>query len=212
MKKILVLVLAGILTFSVAAIAGLTGTPHQLGTEICVACHTPHAAIAGYGPLWNRNDSGGTYTLYTSATFTGTNAANALGGQSLACMTCHNGLASTIVNGPGTDAGTTAPYNLAAGQVNGFANVGQDLTNDHPVGFTYSAGTTDPDGGDVWPAVVAGKINNVYPIYSGQMECATCHDVHNSASYAGQGSTQVYFLRATNVNSAMCTTCHTNKL
>ncbi len=220
MKKVLALILCMLLVFAVAAMAGLTGTPHDLSGgagEICVACHTPHAAVAATeGPLWNRSAPAAVYTYYTSATFDMSAPALSLGPQSLACMTCHNGLGSTIVNGPGSGVGTTAPYAVAASGTNSigsnaFSNIGTDLTNDHPVGFTYVAG---PDTqGENFPAVGAGNlIAGTYPIFGGtKFECGTCHDVHNTVTYPGQGATQVNFLKASNAGSAMCGACHISK-
>lgn len=207
----LVLVMAG------AAFAGVAGTVHDLSAgagEICVACHTPHGAVASTnGPLWNRLQASQAYIPYTSATFDMGPAAISAP-QSIACLTCHNGVASTVVNAPGP--GTTSPssYDIAAGAIanwdatpNPFANIGTDLSNDHPIGFTYNETADVQNNG--FPAVVANQIGatGMY-VFAGQMECATCHDVHNQAV---PSRSPVYFLRMANTNSGMCLACHTTK-
>jgi len=220
MKKLLMLSLLIVLVMAVAAFAGLSGTPHQLisGGEICVACHTPHGAVSSsVGPLWNRSQASQTYSpLYNSATFNMGPTATP-GAQSLACLTCHNGVASTLVNGSGPGVGNAALYAINAAGTSGgidnysyanpFANIGLDLSNDHPIGFLYNA-AADLQGNN-FPTAVNGVIASVYPLYAGNMECATCHDVHNVAN---PGRDPVYFLRASNAASALCTACHTTKL
>lgn len=224
MKKIIVLSFCLVMVFAAVSFAatGLTGTQHQLGTEICVGCHTPHAAVSNTnGPLWNRTQAATTYQYYTNTTFDMNAPALALGAQSLACMTCHNGIASTIVNGPGSGTGDQANYALGGSSTNtigsnSFSNIGwgaldnnNDLTNDHPVGFTYIPGSDLQDNG--FPAIDAnGKITGTnMPTFGGKIECATCHDVHNQ-SYAST-AVEVNFLRQTTVGSAMCIACHTTK-
>ncbi|NJD54778.1 MAG: hypothetical protein FIA94_00030 [Nitrospirae bacterium] len=229
MKRILGLSFCLVLAFaavSFAAGAGLTGTQHDLsgGTgEICVACHTPHAAVASTsGPLWNRTQTSPTYRYYSNATFEMDSPALALGAQSLACMTCHNGVASSIVNGPGSGVGNVAPYALGASATNtiganSFSNIGwgaldnnNALTNDHPVGFTYVPGTDLQNNG--FPAIDAGNNNitgTAMPTFAGKIECATCHDVHNQAYAAG--ANEVNFLRQATAGSAMCIACHVTK-
>src|SRR5512147_2810636 len=100
MKRIFGLSFCLVLAFAAISFAaagpGLTGTQHDLsgGTgEICVACHTPHAAVASTsGPLWNRTQAAVAYRYYSNSTFEMDSPALALGAQSLACMTCHNGI------------------------------------------------------------------------------------------------------------------------
>ena len=56
-------------------------------TQICKFCHTPHNARP-QAPLWNRNNAGGPYTLYSSSTLNAT-----LGqpdGSSILCLSCHD--------------------------------------------------------------------------------------------------------------------------
>ena len=76
----------------------------QSETQICVFCHTPHNSRT-QAPLWNRNDSGGTYTMYWSATmdaYSSPAAAPQPNGNSKLCLSCHDGtlaLGATVASG-----------------------------------------------------------------------------------------------------------------
>ena len=66
----------------------------QTETQVCVFCHTPHAAENLPGaPLWNRRQSNATYTPYTSKSLEANalELANAPGGSSKLCLSCHDG-------------------------------------------------------------------------------------------------------------------------
>lgn len=75
--------------------------------EVCVYCHTPHAAeSSGKAPLWNRMlRVGSGYTTYTTLnSSTMTQTVNAPGAASLTCLSCHDGTQATdaILNMPGS--------------------------------------------------------------------------------------------------------------
>lgn len=224
MKKIFLLVSCLLLVLSGIVFASIVGTPHNIATGGCVACHTPHGAVSSTnGPLWNRSQATQTYTPYSSATLDmGPIVAGDINApQTIACLTCHNGVTSTVVNapGPGTTVGsawdsTTVAAGAAlgfAGTTNTFANIGTDLSNDHPIGFVYD-NTKGPAGEFATVAAVTAAKLPLYTVGAAvnRVECATCHDVHNVA-YPTPTATEVYFLRMTNVNSAMCRTCHITK-
>ena len=168
--------------------------------EVCVYCHTPHNGSGpANAPLWNRAFGTGPYAMYNNA-FSSTidmTVAATPQGVSLACLSCHDGTIGldVIVNRPNADTalagtGTTMPGN--AGQF--FANLGTNLQNDHPVSITYDA-TLDPG----FVAASAGKVGTL-PLYTGRVECGTCHNPHNS--------TNSPFLRIGNSTSTLCRTCH----
>ncbi|NIV74147.1 MAG: hypothetical protein GWN37_04760, partial [Gammaproteobacteria bacterium] len=82
-------------------ISDVRNTPHNLSvtgpgpvravseTQICVFCHTPHAAEnVPSGPLWNRALSGETYTPYTSNSINADDIAATPGGSSKLCLSC----------------------------------------------------------------------------------------------------------------------------
>ncbi len=235
MKKTLVLLLAlTILALGAAvALAALSGTPHDLRTtganETCAFCHTPHLAVSPdtTGPLWNRNQAAQAYTPYTSATFEMGPATVPQYGTG-ACAVCHNGVASTLVNVPGPGSIVNSSYNFQMGVAPynstyaTWANLGLDLKNDHPVGFTYNASLDT--GGSGIPATIPAQFK-LYGTGRNQFECATCHAVHHTptATYTTgtwdntnktytsvPAGAQVYFLRTSNAESAMCRACHPN--
>jgi len=194
-----------------------TGWTEQNG-EICVVCHTPHnaysetegnAAAGEMGPLWNRALTAvATYSLYDSSTRVGSfmdATVTEPSGVSKLCLSCHDG--TIAIDSFGRDDLTGLPFVSAApeyvGDINANANIGggtpggttSDLSNDHPVAFTYP--TTDTE---IVPA--AGGL----PLFGGggdQLECATCHDVHATESVSG-----TKLLRVDNTGSDLCLTCH----
>ena len=145
-------------------------------TQICVFCHTPHAATSGATPLWNRKVAGQGYTqsyvMYDSSTLDAKQIQGALnqpGGSSKLCLSCHDGTMAigsvNVLNGqgsastPGTrsitmnSGGATdsaaAPHKMpaGAGTDTGFTrNLGTDLSNDHPISVTFDAALASRDG------------------------------------------------------------------
>src|SRR3990167_9118394 len=137
-------------------VPGVTGTKHNLSiygpgsvvatstTEICVFCHTPHFAQPST-PLWNKQDTGNTYTIYTTGTIT----SNTLGqptGSSRLCLSCHDGTIAigSLLNAPGAVLAQTlsmAGIEPSTGAIlsTSAANVGTDISNDHPISFLYSS-------------------------------------------------------------------------
>jgi predicted CXXCH cytochrome family protein len=131
----------------------------QAQDQVCVYCHMPHNASNVGAPLWNRTNTATTFQMYSkdnSATFVlnsgDTNAANrTVGPVSLACLSCHDGATAfnSLNQGPMIDldnnikpaAYTFSAANMAAATPpgSGSADLGQDLTNDHPISFTYDS-------------------------------------------------------------------------
>lgn len=219
MKKIVLLLLALALIAGAATVvlAKVAGTPHDLAPEPCAMCHTPHSGTGDY-PLWNRYQASQVYTMYESPTFDMvTGRADQPQAPSSLCLVCHNGVFSELVNYPGPCSNPDAAYDII---VQGCADLDLDLTDDHPLSFTYDP-TLDVDGNDFPTAIIKGSkgrkfipgpyTSTDYPLYGenyDQFECSTCHSVHNTVAYPGQGDYQVYFLRADNSGSLMCQDCH----
>jgi Doubled CXXCH motif (Paired_CXXCH_1) len=168
------------------ALAGIANTKHNLSStsdpanvrttagtdEICVFCHTPHAADnSAPVPLWNKRLPVGTgYTSYStlnSSTIDGTFAA--VGSVSLACLSCHDGVQAmdNIINAPGsggfdvTGGGAVGlPFTWNSGSIAGrvdvdgrmtnalttLSMVGTDLSNDHPISIQYCGGGPSATG------------------------------------------------------------------
>jgi len=172
--------------------------------QICVFCHTPHAANEqAPPPLWNRRLSGAIYRRYSSASFDAgkrldwSEAAGAgqPGGASKLCLSCHDGtvaLGSVLVlkgranqdiKVYGTAPDGTMPEGEGANT--GFTRrLGTDLTNDHPISFTYDDRLAVDDGElrrpSSTPEVGTRKpgLHPVLPLTDNQMQCTTCHDPH----------------------------------
>ncbi|MEI6075047.1 MAG: cytochrome c3 family protein [Verrucomicrobiota bacterium] len=205
-KKLLSIVASVSLSVGAASIhaAGtISGTPHDLSgkgwgtTELCKYCHTPHQAqnVSG-APLWNHQSTAVNYTLYSSLTFKGSVAQP--GPQSKLCLSCHDGTVASdsFANGGVIQAGTH--FMTTSNLVGGSAYLGSD----HPISFAYNSALATADGHLNPPASANfADAGSQLPLYSSQLECATCHAVHDN--------TYGKFLRMANTGSAMCRTCHT---
>lgn len=210
MKKVLVAL--AVVALAVPAFAAITDSAHDFsadawntGGEICQPCHTPHNAYTftsdGDGtneliPLWNHAATASSFTLYTSPTDTLDATLSAIGGVSKVCLSCHDGTVD-LDNFGGVDGAANT-------RVSGAAALGTDLSNDHPVSFAWP--TTDSEIKATSTAVTfadssTGTIDDM--LFGGNMECASCHDVHNTVS-----ATTTKLLLKSNAASALCLTCH----
>lgn len=222
-----------------SATGTITGSPHDLSAnatlssatadngEICVYCHTPHAANTAFtgAPLWNKATPGGTFTMYgTTIAGTATDATPA--SPSLACLSCHDGASAidSIVNAPGSGmnavagtknivSGLSTTYGGNIGGTPGTATAGNpNLSNDHPVSIVYTAGraslrATTVTLTDITTTAWVGATTIANLLRNTKVECGSCHDPHNG--YATQGTdTEVNFLRHTNAASKLCLGCH----
>ncbi len=81
--------------------------------EVCVYCHTPHAANSDVkAPLWNRYIPNTTYATYdTGGKLTINQPYNQPGANSLSCLSCHDGqqAVDAIMNMPGSGKYTKTP-------------------------------------------------------------------------------------------------------
>lgn len=197
-----VAVLAVIVAVSMtqAAKGAITGSAHDFsakgwnpGGEICVVCHTPHnATTSASAPLWNHALTVSVFTLYSSTTL------NAVVGQpvgvSKLCLSCHDGTVALDSFGGAT--GTT--------MITGGALVGTNLSDNHPISFTYDTSLATLDGGLFNPSAALSGLGGTIAadmLFGGKLECGSCHDVHNGAGLAN-------LLIKTNAGSALCLTCH----
>jgi len=208
--------------------------------QICVFCHTPHNAnIKVTAPLWNRELSSLTYTTYTSASMEA--VTDQPGGSSKLCLSCHDGTLAIgtvgVLNGVGPVSISVSGTNLGAiptgpdEQSGNTRDIGIDLSNDHPISFTYDAALASYDGELRAPPVIVGSTPIVanstvgvvpkplFPLVGDQLQCATCHDPHTWESDPDKGNHK--FLRANRLqqvqplggsfdqyNDTMCLACH----
>ena len=174
-------------------------------TQICVFCHTPHAATAGQvAPLWNRELSNQTYTFYSSSSIDAYSASGvpalpptAAGIGSKLCLSCHDGTLAigtvgVLNNAPGNIAmqgviGASGVMPDSTTPNTGFTRkIGIDLSNDHPISFTFDSTVASADGELYTPGAsgvaVANRVRGQpvpqFPLINNQLECITCHDPH----------------------------------
>jgi predicted CXXCH cytochrome family protein len=201
-------------------------TPHQMLDN---ADTTVTSAPNGQTPLWNHYlSSKASYGVYSSTSFDalGTDIAD-LGGAvagsakvSNLCLSCHDGTVgvNTLYKGQYSSGSHVSP-NFGAGNnvaVNmpDSAQIGSDtlgLRDEHPINFTYDAALAAKSVSLVVPTTDASlggtrlgfqpSVGNFLPLFDGQMQCATCHDVHDNSTYRP-------FLRASTAGSSLCLACH----
>ncbi len=191
----------GLVTSAAAAQTNISASKHNFtsyawsNNEICLPCHTPHKAISGQIRLWNHSLTEATYTLkLKNGSSTGTAIAD-LDSKSRLCLSCHDGtVALDSFGGGGSGGGAGMDPTIRA-------NLGTDLSNDHPVG---SRATWPPQYATSYHPTPVGlslvKWNN------GTTEvdvvgCTTCHNPH-------KGVDEQYLLKKTNSGSALCLSCH----
>lgn len=227
--------IAALSATSAFAVSNITATKHNLSSsstatiksasgdnndEICVYCHTPHAANTAFvgAPLWNKATPTGAFKMYGAAS-TGV-AGTTLAGQatdatpnspSMACLSCHDGVSAinSMVNAPGSGNYVAAGANVkfgatAAGSVyampSGVTQIGTDLSNDHPVSVTYVAGNASLKATSTALTGWAGAATIANLLRNSKVECSSCHDPHEA--------TNGTFLRVANAGSALCLGCH----
>jgi predicted CXXCH cytochrome family protein len=195
----------GLIGLPVAALAGISGTNHDMSGagwnsvngEICQVCHTPHNAddTVLLAPLWNHTLGASTgFTMYNSGTMNAVDAESQPDGISLLCLSCHDG--SVALDSFGGNVGSTS--------ISGVADLGSDLSNDHPISITYNTALSTADDG-LWDPSGAGSSGlggtiDGDMLFSSKVQCASCHDPHSSAFNN--------FLIKDNAGSALCLTCH----
>lgn len=201
-----------------AAAGSITGTKHDLsgngwsGGQICVVCHTPHNANTSVtaAPLWNHAVTAKSFALYSSPTLTAVVAQP--DGSSKLCVSCHDG--TVAIDSFGGATGT----NFMTG-ADAVGKGPQDLTDDHPISFTYDAALATADGSLFDPAVKTVTIGTggtktktgtvaALMLYSGKLQCASCHDVHNTFTANNGTGGGAPLLRVSKAGSALCVTCH----
>jgi len=208
-------------------------------TQVCVFCHTPHEATTGVvAPLWNRTMSTQTYVPYQSSSLDA--SVGQPGGSSKLCLSCHDGSMGvdkvnalngaknvTITMGP-AGAPLASPVKVPGANTTGFTrNLGTNLSNDHPISFTYDATLATADGELRGPDTVVKSRSAgggtaaapKMPLDGGQVQCTTCHDPHLSDKAAQNGNAK--FLRVNRfqlaqptggafdtTNDIICLACH----
>lgn len=216
MKKIVVLATALALFATPLFAATIVGTKHDLSslaatvysgtasTEVCVYCHTPHGAdtAISIAPLWNRSTVAATGVVYTGLDLNTTTTVAEMSITSInatdapLCLSCHStgAVATDLLNPP--NSGDSIGAGDTAANITGDADLTTDLSDDHPIAFSY-----DANDAELQPlSAVSGTLTFFTGTVANELWCSTCHDVHDN--------TNAPFLRVSNASSGLCTTCH----
>jgi predicted CXXCH cytochrome family protein len=204
---LLVLILgnACFVTPSLAQNTSVVNSPHNLsatgpGTiratgeqQVCIFCHTPHNA-SPIQPLWNRNVPVSAYIPYSSSSLDAKPGQPT--GTSKLCLSCHDGTIAL-----GSVVSRNQPIAMAGGMTTlppgHKANLGTDLSDDHPISFVYDAALATKDPKLINPASLPPQTRLDA---QRELQCTTCHDAHNNQF--GK------FLVMNNANSQLCRSCH----
>ena len=185
--------------------SGLRNTAHDFSTaswnttgESCAPCHTPHSALPSSAPLWNRRETTSSFTLYSSDTLDA--QSDQLFGTSKGCLSCHDG--TVALNAFGGNMGDVF--------IEGRANLGTDLSDDHPIAIKYDSALASQDTGLFDPSTTSvpalnGQSIQESMLFEDYLECSSCHDVHASR---GDSAWSEKLLVVDNGGSALCLTCH----
>lgn len=124
-------------------------------------------------------------------------------------------ITANLGKAPGGSFSNQAPYYF-----------GRDLTNDHPISFSYSDAYNDEQSQGKFglndPATVTAKSGGAIRFFfsstdgkADNIECTTCHDPHVAYGYNAQGQATGVgdpklrpFLVMSNQGSALCFACH----
>jgi predicted CXXCH cytochrome family protein len=160
--------------------------------EVCIFCHTPHNA-SPVQPLWNRSTPVNAYTVYSSSSLQAKPGQPT--GSSKLCLSCHDGTIAV-----GSVLSREQPIAMAGGMTTlppGHANLGTDLSDDHPISFRYDTALTGQDPKIKPPSVLPKEVKLDK---NSEMQCTSCHDAHNNEF--GK------FLVMDNAQSQLCSSCH----
>ena len=162
--------------------------------------------------LWNHTlSSVSTYGVYTSGTFaaygTDISELGALNGAGYStsnlCLSCHDGTVAVDSWYAPVTGNTYQPLPQNTFFMPTKSQI-KDLTNTHPVNFTYYNAPWLSAAGVLAPANSSSVDGaGVIPLENGKMQCWTCHDAHNGAS----GIFEQNF--PTQLSGSFCTYCHT---
>jgi predicted CXXCH cytochrome family protein len=231
------------------SVVSIVGSPHDLNHalkytvtngvggvgndgEVCLPCHTPHAAPYNSGSLlWNHQvDMSKPYTMYTVVNpASGSQSANMeLDSTSRLCLSCHDGAVAVDSYGRNNDGslmqsgsvkiGTLADHNGWTGAF-AIAGVGNDLSADHPVGIGYP-GLTVSGGVATFTPGTPNSFNN--PLTATNFKTGGVAGgpgvklVALPNGLMGVGCTSchephdksLWFQRMSNSGSALCLSCH----
>lgn len=193
--------------------------------QICVFCHTPTDTNLkdAATPMWQRTvPENGTFLMFDDIGRLGKEGSEAVGSQSIACLSCHDSSQAFGVAGGSLDHPYAVPYRGAldpeqrrkvrdearrAGRLmnsakllkfnDGFRQASRGLIDNRPAWWVSAEGETAQRGRLDVPLYV--RIDREDQTEIPFVECASCHDPH---------SVTPLFLRRNANQSELCLTCH----
>lgn len=164
---------------------------HGPNANACIYCHAPHSG-ASKSRLWNQTLSTQQYTLYPGTTQNPTTQSS-VGEASRRCLSCHDG---SVAVGQTISMGTLK----MAGALT--ENMGTKLQGSHPISIQPKI----KDAPSLVSTLAASHVtkDSAVQLFDNNVECSTCHDVHNQ--YKDRRSKE--FLVRDNTASRLCFACH----
>jgi predicted CXXCH cytochrome family protein len=169
-------------------VSGLIGSKHDFRginaevRDVCLPCHTPHK-VSGPPPQFDRRSP----TLQPLNPYIAPTVDVHLSGWSLLCLGCHDGVTAQDIYS------SAHAVNVVEQLAN--SRLGARGVRGHPVGTRYPRASQEKYATQA--AVEAAGL----PLPDGRIQCATCHDAHNTDNHAGM-------LRVSNDGSRLCLICH----
>ncbi len=205
-----------------AGVEAMGGLAYSDYDNACIYCHVPPDEVEseprpGQIAGWNRiRPISAQYELYSSASFN--SDAQRPNDISLLCLSCHDGTMAVdrVVHTPKTwNSGDDMSLHMklsATDDLNSCGKchdgsvahdirqkaIGTDLKDDHPISIRYAGLDRDIPGFKT--ADSPQGFNNGIKLFDGNIECATCHDIHNP---------DLRMLLRTD-GEKLCITCHNN--
>jgi predicted CXXCH cytochrome family protein len=194
---------------SITSAGTINGSPHDFrgyplnrSGEICNPCHAMHGTKTLPYPRWDPELPTQTYIMYsrTHSPAIGTAVSNQPDGMSKICVSCHDGIVAPDAYG-GITSRTTVLFDKDT--------IGTVSSNNHPISFIYNTALTAKDRDLYDPSTKLSGMTgstgtiNADMIFLDRMECASCHDVHNTNAVPG-----TKLLVKDNAESTLCYTCH----
>ena len=161
--------------------------------RICIFCHIPHQKGPASRYLWNRSDPANPYLPYFSSTLKA--EVGQPTGASRMCLSCHDG---TIALGAISSSPDEIPFKggIRLMPHDSTANLGTDLSDDHPVSFIYDDMLALENRQLRQPSALPPQVK----LEENQLQCTACHDPHHNPF--GR------FLVMDNTASSLCKACH----
>ncbi len=160
-------------------------------SNACIYCHAPHRGSSST-PLWNQTLSTQTYGVYSSDTAQNISQP-AVNRASMLCLSCHDG---TVAVGQTLAIGTLT----MSGSMKSV--LGTTLQGSHP----FSLQLPLKDASNLLSTLAASHTTKdaAVKLIDNNVECGTCHDVHNQYK---DKKTQEFLVRD-NAGGQLCLACH----